>query len=397
MNQQLSKRFTRFFHEPPTHIIQAPGRINLMGDHTDYNEGWVLPVALNLGTTIAARRRPDRLLHTVTLNLGQQEDQVSLDNLQPFEGEQWTWYIRGVASLLQEIGYPIGGANILISGDLPIGVGLSSSASLELGIAVALVSLAGGTIDRQDRLSLVRLSQRVEHAIFGMRCGLMEQLAVACSAPAHALLIDSRTLEMQTIPVPENVRILVIDSHIPTPHPTTTALYAERRSECESAVHKLHDFHPTIRALRDVALRVLMKEQEWLTATEFRRARHVVTENQRVLQGISFLQQRKLAAFGHLMDLSHASLRDDYEVSCSEIDALVDITRDTVGVFGARLSGLGRGGCVVALVDEQHAKRATRHITDVYHRTTGHIVTAHVCVPSSGAICTTEERERKNR
>jgi galactokinase len=241
-----------------------------------------------------------------------------------------------VAALLRETGHQVGGANLVIDGDLPIGAGLSSSASLELGTMVAFAALADYSI---DAAALARLGQRVENEIIGVQSGIMDQLAIASGAAGHAVLIDCRSLETQPIPIPDSLRVLVLDSAVP--RTLAGSAYNDRRAECEAALHILQVRDPGLRALRDVSEGTLTEQQRHLPDRLLRRARHVVTENHRVLDAVAALRRTDVERLGQLLTESHASLRDDYQVSIPELDTLVDIALRTPGVLGARLTGAG--------------------------------------------------------
>lgn len=378
IRQDVVAGFEEAYGSAPSGIWSAPGRVNLIGEHTDYNDGWVFPAALDMGTIVAARRRDDGRLHTVAARLGA-EDAAPLSDLRPREGTGWTRYVRGVAALLLGDGHPLPGADLLIDGDLPLGSGLSSSASLELGVAVALLGLAGVAI---ERTALARLGQRVENEIVGLQSGIMDQLAVACGVAGHALLIDCRSYAIRPVALPAGARVLVLDSA--APRTLAGSAYNQRRAECESAVGKLQAARPDIRALRDVDAALLAAEAWRLDPVEVRRARHVVSENQRVLDSVAALAAGDLAGFGALMVASHRSLRDDYEVSGPELDALVAIALDMPGVLGARLTGAGFGGCVVALAAAADAETAAAAIAARYRAATGRDGRAYVSAAADG-------------
>jgi galactokinase len=377
-NDKLQDRFEQAFGGPPEVIVRSPGRVNMIGEHTDYNDGWALPAALDLGTDVAVRRRTHGLLR-VRAPLLAAHDEKPLNDLQPGDGPEWTRYVRGSAALLRDAGHQIDGVDLMIDSDLPIGAGLSSSASLELGVLVALLTLTGSTVDRP---TLARLGQRVENEIVGVNSGIMDQLAVACGVAGHLLLIDCRTLSTEAVPIPADVRILVLDSAVP--RTLAGSAYNERRAECESAVRALQSAEPTLRALRDVTPDLLAHHQGRLNEVELKRARHIVTENQRVLDSTAALRRGAVDEFGHLMSRSHTSLRDDYQVSGPELDVLVDIANQVPGVLGARLTGAGFGGCAVALATADQAEHAADVITAQYRQKTGRPGHAFVCVPSDG-------------
>jgi galactokinase len=370
------RRFAACFGRPPTCIVRSPGRVNLIGEHTDYNDGFVLPAALDLSTWVAAAPRGDGRLRTVTVRLGESDD-APLADLRPREGPPWTRYVRGVAAQLQEAGCALPGADLLVDGDLPLSGGLSSSASLELGVAVALAALAGCSLERRE---LALLSQRAEHEAAGVMCGIMDQFAVAFGRTGHAVFIDCRTLEVETVPLPAGVRILVLDSAVP--RTLAGSAYNQRRAECEEAVRRLQAVCPEVRALRDATPEMLAAAG--LADVVLRRARHVVTEDRRVLDGVLALRCRDVAAFGQLMAASHASLRDDYEVSGPELDVLAEIASGTPGVYGARLTGAGFGGCAVALAAAAQAEVAAAVIVNRYRERTGRAGRAYVCTAAQG-------------
>lgn len=391
MEDRTFRAFVDVFGERPTVLARSPGRVNLIGEHTDYNEGWVLPAALNLGTTVAARPRPDGVLHTLALRF-KAEDQSRLDDLRPREGPEWTRYVRGMAAMLLEAGCELMGADLVIGGDLPLRAGLSSSASLEMGVAVTLAALAGCTVDPNV---LARLGQQAENEIVGVRSGIMDQLAAACGEQDHALLIDCRTLKVEPVPIPPDVRILVLESGVS--RTLAGSAYNQRRAECESALHKLQTARPDLQALRDVTPELLEVEARRLSPVEVRRVRHVVTENERVLESSAALRRGDVIAFGQFMVASHASLRDDYQVSSPELDELVTIALASPGVFGARLTGAGFGGCAVALVESRQAERAAQAIPEHYRRATGRAGDAYICYASDGAYARWSERKGEQR
>ncbi|MGH8935952.1 MAG: galactokinase [Acidimicrobiia bacterium] len=372
----LGPAFALRFGDEPEVVVRSPGRVNLIGEHTDYNEGWVLPVAVDLGTWLAARPRSDGLLSVASLRL-EVEDRAHLADLRPTEGPRWTRYVRGMAALLLEAGEPLVGADVLIDGDLPLEAGLSSSASLEMGVAVLLLALAGRPVDRRG---LARLGRRVENEVVGVQSGIMDQLAVACGEEGRALLIDCRTLRVEPVPFPPGMALLVIDSGIP--RSLDASPYNQRRAECRAALRGLQEAEPRLRALRDATPELL--EAHPLAPLLGRRARHVVGENRRVHQAATALRSGDTAHLGRLMVEAHRSLRDDFEASTPEIDSLVEMAVSKPGVPGARLTGAGFGGSVVALVEEQRAQPAGGEIVESYRRTTGRAGRAYICLPGPG-------------
>ncbi len=376
----IAERFAAHYGTSPRVVVRSPGRVNLIGEHTDYNDGYVLPAALDLGTWVAAGPRADGRLRAFAARLGE-GDETALTDIRPREGPPWTRYVRGVAALLAETGCALAGADLFIDGDLPLSSGLSSSASLELGVAAALVELAQCSYERR---ALALLAQRAENEYAGVQCGIMDQLAVACGQAGQALLIDCRSLAIEAVPIPGSVRILVLDSAVP--RALAASAYNRRRAECAQAVHCLQAAHPEVRALRDATPEMLHRAAAagLLAGRPLQRARHVVGEDQRVLETAAALRQGDMAAVGRLMLASHQSLRDDYEVSCPELDTLVEIALATPGVLGARLTGAGFGGAAVALVQAGQADDAAAAIIDRYRHASGRDGRAYVCRPAQG-------------
>jgi galactokinase len=374
----VTNEFESSFGRAPEITVRSPGRVNLIGDHTDYHEGFVLPAAIDLGTDVTAARRDDGRLRVVAARLNETDD-VALADLGNGGGPEWSRYVRGCALLLRRAGHDVPGADVLIDSDLPIGGGLSSSASLELGVCVALLGLARADM---DRVALARLCQRVENDIIGVQSGIMDELAVACGVEDHALVIDCRATTADPVPIPDSVRILVLDSGIP--RTLAGSAYNQRRAESAAALAVLQRERPDLAAIRDVTAELFEREQHRLDDVGRRRMRHVVTENDRVQRSATALRDGDIETFGRLMAASHASLRDDYEVSVPDLDTLVTTAQQTPGVYGARLTGAGFGGCAVALVDTDHAESAAGSIGRRYGELTGRTNTALLCRASRG-------------
>jgi galactokinase len=373
--------FEARFGRAPEVVVRSPGRVNLIGEHTDYNGGWVLPAAIDLGTDVLARRRGDRELHVTSSTLGE-TDVASLDDPRPTGGSSWARYVRGAAALLQATGADLPGCDVLVGGDLPLGAGLSSSASVTLGVLTTFTALAGTDV---DLVELARLGQRVENEVVGVASGIMDQLAVACGRAGHALLIDCRAVTVEPVPVPAHLRLLVLDSGVP--RRLAESGYNQRRAECDRAVAALQHADPSVTALRDATPELLLAADEHLDEVAARRVRHVVTEDQRVLDAVAALRVGDGATVGRLLVESHASLRDDYEVSIDELDVLVDLALEEDGVLGARLTGAGFGGCAVALVEATAAEHAVERIVRRYRARTGQ--------PGSGFACTIADGARE--
>jgi galactokinase len=377
--EDLARTFAARFGRQPR-IARAPGRVNLIGEHTDYNDGFVMPMALDRATWVAAAPRDDR---TIVVRSQDLNEEATFDLEAPPVGptQQWSDYVRGVAMVLDRGPEPhsVPGADMLIASDVPIGAGLASSAALEVACAAALVDIAGSSFDTlrtsdapvaMDLADMARLCQRAEHEFAGTRCGIMDQM-IACVARAdHALLLDTRTLERTDLPMPSTVRVLVC--HTMVRHELASGEYNRRRADCEAGVVALQRADPSVRALRDATLEQLDEVRGDLPQRIYARCHHVMTENDRVVRAAAAIERGDLRVFGALMAASHASLRDDYEVSCDELDVMVDIVSPLDGVFGARMTGGGFGGCVVALVQASCATgELCGTIRDRYESSTG--------------------------
>jgi galactokinase len=389
---QVAARFREIFGSS-ARIFRAPGRVNLIGEHTDYNDGFVMPAALGFYTWIAAAKRDDRMLEAYSAHFN---ERISLsldeDELAGPPRRHWSDFIRGVAAVLQNAGYQLTGANLAIHGEVPLGAGLSSSASLEVATALALTSLAGLDV---PRLELAKLCQKAEHEFVGTRCGIMDQFIAVHGAAGHALMLDCRSLEYQLLPLPHELRLVVCNSMVR--HELASGEYNRRRADCERGVKLLQPHLPGIRALRDVEIADLEAWKQVLPMTVYRRCRHVITENQRVLAAAKALQSGEADRFGRLMYESHASLRDDYEVSCRELDLLVDLASPYPGVYGARMTGGGFGGCTVNLVKADACDSFKEQISQAYQNATGLVPELYVCEPGRGAQAWPDPGEYKGR
>ena len=374
----LAALFREMYGATP-HIFRAPGRVNVIGEHTDYNEGFVMPAAIELYTWVAAAKREDRIVEAYS---GYFDERIilSLDALEGPPRRHWSDFVRGVAATLERAGHQLTGANLVIHGEVPVGAGLSSSASLEIAIALSLTSLCGITLPRPD---LVKLCQKAEHEYVGTRCGIMDQFIAGFGAAGHALMLDCRSLEYQLLPIPRDVRLVVCNSMVK--HELASGEYNRRRADCEIGVKLLQPNLPNIRALRDVEIADLEAHRQVLSTTVYRRCRHVLTENQRVLAAAEALQSGDAGRFGHLMYRSHASLRDDYEVSCRELDLLVHLASSSPGVYGARMTGGGFGGCTINLVKTDAADGFKAHIAEAYSDAMGITPEIYICDPAQGA------------
>lgn len=361
---RLLQQFETTFSSHPR-IFSAPGRVNLIGEHTDYNDGFVMPCALEFSTQIAIARRQDRQLHIRSLQFPQ-PFAFDLDRMPQTRIGAWPDYVLGVAAMLKQAGYPLEGADFLVDSDVPIGSGLSSSAALEVASALALLSLTASTYPSHD---LPKLCQRAENLFVGARVGIMDQFAACFAKAGCALLLDCRSLDFKLIQLPQNVRLVICNTMMKHDH--ASGEYNRRRAECEAGVKILSQWHPGIRALRDVSLEQLQAHSTAIPAAIFKRCMHVVQENQRVLDAARCLAEGDVTRFGELMRASHCSLRDLYEVSCRELDIMVQFAEGLPGYLGGRMTGGGFGGCTVNLVAAAHGADFATQIAERYQHATG--------------------------
>jgi galactokinase len=381
----LIYRFEQVYGRIPYVETQAPGRVNLLGEHVDYNDGVVLPVAIDRAVRVVAAPTGDDIVTLIALDLGKQTS-FSLSavaarcdlNGQALSG--WARYPAGVAWSLQQAGYHLQGMQAVYTSDVPIGAGLSSSAAVEVAFAIVWQALSGWEM---DKLELAKLCQQAENKYVGVSSGLMDQFASACGVNGHVLCLDTRSLEWSAYDLPAGTAIVIADSGIR--RSLTASAYNDRREACEQAVVLLKKYLPGINSLRDVSTVELAAYSTYLPAEIERRAEHVVKEIHRVDQAILALQRGDARMFGGFMFSSHKSLRDLYEVSLPELDCLVEIARGLPGIFGARLTGAGFGGCTVNLVEGKHAEAFMRGLQEGYRQETGRQVKVYLCHASSGA------------
>jgi len=361
-------------------MFSAPGRVNLIGEHTDYNDGYVLPMAIDRETVVAVVARADRRVRVFSLNLNEATE-FDLDNPGAPQRGIWLDYVEGVAHILEERGLQLRGADLMLSSDVPAGAGLSSSAALEVATGLALASISDVEI---DRISLALACQRAEHDYVGVKCGIMDQFIAALGREGHALLIDCRSLEATPVPFDTSrLAIAICDTRVK--HELSSSEYNTRRAECECGVLILKESLPGIRALRDVSIADFERYRDRLPETIRRRCRHVVTENDRTLTASEALRSRNVEEIGRLMNRSHASLRDDYEVSCVELDRMVEIAGNLDGVVGARMTGGGFGGCTVNLVRREALEEFKRVVSSEYAKSTGIDPAIYVSEAGDGA------------
>jgi galactokinase len=375
---EIRAQFERRFGVHPRLIVCAPGRVNLIGEHTDYNDGFVLPVAIDRATYVAARphHEPRVLVHALDM---QQDDQFSLDSVVYTTERPWSNYVRGVVKGLQVAGHQLAGADLLIASDVPRGAGLSSSAALEVGTGYALQLMNRLNLLGEE---LALLAQGAENSFVGVQCGIMDQFISALGQADHAMLLDCRDLSYRLVPIPEDAAIVICDSHIA--RTLAGSAYNERRQQCETAVTLFQQWYPKTLALRDISLEQLAEHEAELPEPVRSRARHVITENQRTLDSATALGDGDLVQFGQLMNASHVSMRDDYQITVPAIDQLVAAAQAVEGCYGSRMTGGGFGGCTVSLVATSAVERFQHAVTAAYQQATGITTTIYVCRASDG-------------
>jgi galactokinase len=371
--QDIVRHFTQRFGRAPHWTVRAPGRVNLIGEHTDYNDGFVLPLAIDRAAWIALAPRDDSrvVVHSIDYR---EACEFSLENLRN-EKAGWIEYLKGVAWVLHEAGHKLRGWEGVLAGDVPVGAGLSSSAALEVACARAF---AAASDFPWEPVVMAKLAQRAENHWIGVNCGIMDQLISATGRAGHAMLIDCRSLALEAAPIPYDVAVVVLDTA--TRRGLVDSAYNERRRQCEAAAHFFQVF-----ALRDVDSELLAERGAGLDPTTLRRARHVVSENDRTLAAVDAMRRGDVSALGQLMNQSHASLRDDYEVSSAALDAMADCARAHPACYGARMTGAGFGGCAVALVEAEAAEDFVRATAAAYQAKTGNTPAIYVCQATDGA------------
>ena len=376
--RDLAVEFAYRFGRAPT-VSRGPGRVNLIGEHTDYNDGFVMPAALEFATLTAASRRPDRRLQIYSMIMDETRE-FDLDSPPAGPSGDWSDYVLGVALMLEGSGRTLSGADLIIWSDVPIGAGLSSSAALEVSCAHALLTESGLPF---DPIEIAQLCQRAENDFVGMRCGVMDQYISCCGVAGHALLIDCRSLESRHVAIAPNLRLLIANSRVRHQH--AGGEYNLRREACEEGVRLLSRYLGPIRALRDVTPKQLESKRRKLPELIYRRCRHIVTENARVLEAERALEAGDFVACGRAMNASHVSMRDDFEITCPEVDMLAGLAQNVKGVYGSRMTGGGFGGCTISLLEEWAIDKASQMLTDGYRIAMGRDVDIYVCAPSDGA------------
>ncbi|MEN8241613.1 MAG: galactokinase [Chloroflexota bacterium] len=357
--ERVITEFKRKYNQDPKWVVRSPGRVNLIGGHTDYNDGFVLPMAINYATWIALRPRSDKKVVVRSLDL---DGRIEFD-LDDFENTDSGWgeYVKGIAWALLEDGLQLSGWEGVLSGNVPIGSGLSSSAALELSVAKAFSLTSGFS---WDVLKISKIAQLAENDWVGMKCGIMDQLISAAGEKDHALLIDCRTLESSPVPLPAGTAVVVLDTN--THRGLVDSAYNERREQCESAAEFFG-----VSKLRDVNLDEFHKRETEMDPLSRKRARHIITENDRVQKSAEAMKNGDAQLLGNLISAAHKSISEDYEVSSKELDLIVEIALEQPGCFGSRMTGAGFGGCAVALVDEDQLDSFVTNIMGQYKNKAG--------------------------
>ena len=372
--------FAAAFGAPAALSVQAPGRVNLIGEHTDYNDGFVLPCAIDYHTVICGSPRDDRRVRVIAVDYAGEDDEFSLDEaIDPRSDRLWANYVRGVVKQLLEAGHFLAGANLAISGNVPQGAGLSSSASLEVATGQFFKTLNGLNITPTE---LARIGQRAENLFVGCNCGIMDQLISAQGKAGHALLIDCRSLTTQAVAIPAGIAVVIINSNVQ--RGLVGSEYNTRRRQCEEAARFFG-----VKALRDVGLSAFEARSPGLDQVTARRARHIITDSQRAIDLAVALETSDLPRISELMAQSHVSMRDDFEITVPPVDALVDIVKNVLGDDGGvRMTGGGFGGCVVALMPDDFVGRVRAAVAEKYPAASGLNGSIYVCHAAAGAgVC----------
>lgn len=375
---QISDEYEQRF-EGDYFLVESPGRVNLIGEHTDYNDGFVLPAAVDKSILLAMSANDSQKARLVAVD---KEESFDADLSGPLEKSEQGWpnYLLGIVDQLKAHGYHIGGFDCVFGGNIPIGAGMSSSAALEGGVLFGLANLYDLDI---GPVEMAQIAQKAENDFVGVQCGIMDQFVSLNGREGHALKLDCRSLEYEFYPFKqENVRIVLCDTGVR--RELASSEYNLRRQQCEQGVASLQQFDSEIQSLRDVELPFLLRHEKELDPVVFKRCKFVVEENKRVISACQDLRTDHIGNFGQRMLQSHIGLRNDYEVSCTELDTLVDIAWDTSGVLGTRMMGGGFGGCTINLVDEDQLEHFTTRITEKYAESTGHDVKIYKTKVSGG-------------
>jgi galactokinase len=381
--ERISKLINSFkdkFDGDPDILVRAPGRVNLIGEHTDYNNGFVFPVAIDRDIMVAVRKRDDMIVRLYSMDFDQSVE-FSLNDIKYDDEYKWSNYPKGIALFLLEAEHSLSGLDAVITGNVPLGAGLSSSAAMEVAMATAFEKICELTIEPSE---MALLCQKAENKFVGVNCGIMDQFISRMGKKDHALLLDCRSLEYDLIPLNlENIKIVVCNTG--KKRGLVDSEYNQRRAECERGVKILEKFLPGISALRDVELSDLIKYSPHIPEITERRCRYIIKENIRVLESVEAIEEQDLLKFGDLMNESHIGLRDEYEVSCPELDAMVEIAWKIDGVIGSRMTGAGFGGCTVSIVVEDSLQELIDKVNEEYPKRTGLQPEIYICTAEDGA------------
>ncbi len=373
LRNQIIEKFHTRFKRMPRFLVRAPGRVNLIGEHTDYNDGFVMPMAIDRYVWIAMTPRLDTMVQAYSADF----DQMAILDIEAIEPKEpgWAEYLKGVAWSLRVAGYSLCGWDGIIAGDIPINAGLSSSAALEMALMRAFS--ASSDLEWEPDV-MARIGQRAENEWVGVRCGIMDQMISAGGKAGCALLIDCRSLETRRVPIPSNCSVVVLDTA--TRRGLVDSAYNERRAQCEKAAHIFG-----VRALRDVPLEAVAMQPDSLDDLIWRRARHVISENARTLAAADLMVKQDAGGLGKLLYSSHISLRDDFEVSSYELDSIVDCAMEQEGCYGARMTGAGFGGCAIAITKPGMESVFAVRVSECYENKTGNEPAIYICNASDGA------------
>lgn len=359
-------------------LVQSPGRINLIGEHTDYNEGFVLPAAIDkcIIFTVAPNQSKQWRFYSADLDRSMNYEIGMIQH----SNERWANYLLGILDQLYREGYEVPGIDCAFGGNIPIGAGMSSSAALEAGFLFALNELFDFKL---DKFSIVKLAQKAENEFVGVKCGIMDQFTNIFGRDHHAIKLDCRLLEYEYFPfVRDDLRIVLCDTHVH--HELGASEYNLRREQCDEGVKRIRKYHPDVKSLRDIDIDMIEKSKKELSSIIYKRCKYVIEENERVIRACEDLKKNDFVSFGQRMYESHTGLRDEYEVSCAELDLLVDIASKIDGVYGARMMGAGFGGCTINLVESNYIKSFMKTIIDEYRKVMNKNVSIYVCLIEGG-------------
>lgn len=365
-------------------IVRSPGRVNIIGEHTDYNEGFVLPAAIDKAIYVAVTKRDDNDIHLYSVDF-KEKHTVALSDIQPTDN--WATYILGVANQLIKRGHTLGGYNLVLDGDVPIGAGLSSSAAVECATVFAFNELFDLGINKME---MVRIAQKAEHTFAGVMCGIMDQFASMFGKKDYVIKLDCRSLEYEYVPLKlEGYKVLLLNTNVK--HSLSSSEYNTRRQQCEQGVAWVKEHHPEVNSLRDVTMNMLHQHVAPKDQLIYRRCKYVVEENERLLKGCEELQQGNIKALGERMFQTHEGLSKDYEVSCKELDFLAEAVKDNPDVLGARMMGGGFGGCTINLVKEDAIEGLIEKLSATYKENTGLELTAYIAQIENGTEIITQK------